>query len=296
MNGFLKLWLKRTMNEGRTDKTVSLALVVICLLVTAGCGGGSPDRTSRINAEEGRRVFDGGAPVDSVSNDGATSDPARATAGGWGIMLEHFSGPGHVQSADRRAAELTSMLGRRDVRVVRRKSGSAVVLGSYPGPSDQRAVRDLAFVHGFDVQGRKPFARSFFAPPQTVTDPGRIPELNLLSAREKYGPRAEYTLQIGVYESSNRAEAKAAAEQAAARLRSEGELAFYHHGQFRSMVTVGVFDASDYDERVGIRNPQLIELKNRYPLNLLNGQYPIIVKRPGVPETKQRSMLVQIPD
>ena len=62
------------------------------------------------------------------------------------------------------------------------------------------------------------------------------------------------------------------------------------------MVTVGVFDASDYDERVGIRNPQLIELKNRYPLNLLNGQYPIFVKRPGVPETKQRSMLVQIPD
>jgi hypothetical protein len=293
----LKSFSAGTMFEGaihRRGGWVRCLFVFFCVLTVNGCSSGQRGGERRISQEEGRLVF--GASGGAGTEGGGQQTALDGSTGGWGIMLEHFTGVGHADRAARRAEELGPLMGRQDLRVIRKREGAAVVAGLYAGPGDGAAIRDLERVHAFTHNGRRPFARAFLAPPPSVTDPGELPELSLASARRRYGSRAEYTLQIGVYESSSRGEAKRAAEQAALTLRSEGELAFYHHGQRRSMVTIGVFGPQDYDDARGIQNPQLLSLKDRYPLNLLNGQFPILVSHSGGRQNKQRSMLVRIPE
>src|SRR5690606_17423075 len=89
------------------------------------------------------------------------------------------------------------------------------------------------------------FATAFLAPPAGDPDPGAIPQYHLSRARIEFGAQSRYTLQIAVYESNNPAEARRAAEQAAAQLRADGEPAFYYHGPSRSMVTLGAFTAAE---------------------------------------------------
>jgi len=62
------------------------------------------------------------------------------------------------------------------------------------------------------------------------------------------------------------------------------------------MVTIGVFGRQDYDEINGPRSREILDLIDRYPLNLLNGQFSIIERRPGQPDHEQRSLLVRIPE
>jgi len=211
-------------------------------------------------------------------------------------VLETYTGADGAELARARAESLCSALGRGDIRVRRAEGGAAVVMGSYARYDAPGAQRDLEFARRVTVGGRRPYARAFLSPPPTVTDPGETPQLSLTRAREQYGRRAVYTLQIGVYESRDPEVAKRAAEEAALSLRNAGDLGFYYHGPTRSMVTVGVFGPDDYDETLGIRSPALAALRDKYPLNLLNGQFPIIVRREGGRESEQRSLLVRIPE
>ncbi len=104
-----------------------------------------------------------------------------------------------------------------------------------------------------------------------------IGKVDLRSAPEIYGRRAVYTLQIGVYGRADMKaptekdvlEARKKAEEAAAELRRQGELAFYYHGPSMSMVTVGVFGESDIQNSFSL---ELRDLMERFPHNLVNGQ------------------------
>lgn len=215
--------------------------------------------------------------------------------GGWVIVLELVPGEDAERAARERIGPISSTLSRTDISLQKRKNGVAIVLGRYDSPQSPRAQADLERVRNTVVSGRRPYAGAFLMPPPQENDPGRIPELNLANASRLFGKDALYTLQIGVYESPDKNTAKRAAEQAALALRSEGELAFYYHGPNRSMVTVGVFGDRDIDDQRAYVSPALRILRERYPLNLLNGQYPIIEKRPGQPDVKQPSTLVNIP-
>ena len=152
------------------------------------------------------------------------------------------SGPGSALAVE---------FGRSDLSVRERRSGSAVVLGSYPDPQDARARDDLAWVQSLrDAPGHGPV-------PEGV--PGRRPasgtrvacaEFDLAGVRELRGPSALYTLQVAVFDMRDRERAKRAAEAETQRLRRSGEEAFYFHGSSLSMVTIGVcgdeaFDAPD---------------------------------------------------
>lgn len=247
----------------------------------------SPDRTR----EEGRKVF---APEGSRSKgkDAAPSEPASRS---WSIVVESFMGPSAVADAQARLAPISEALGRKDVSVRTTERGAAIVVGHYDAPDNPSVREDLTTIRNTAVAQTLPFASAFLAPPPEVSDPGSIPELNLESATKAFGTRAQYTLQIAVYESAKRDEAKKAAEQAALQLRRDGELAFYYHGPNRSSVTLGVFSDSDFDAALRPKTPGLIALQQRYPLNLHNGQFPIVEKRPGEDDRQQPSMLVRIP-
>lgn len=211
---------------------------------------------------------------------------------GWGLVLEYFTGEGHAERAAIRASAIERQLGRSDVRVRDKRDASVILLGSYAGPDDRDAKRDLAWVHGLEIDGRRPWQMAYLSPPsaRSLGDPN---EANLAFARDFFGVEAEFTLQVGVYQSPNTSEARRAAEQAAQQLRDQGEEAFYYHGPSWSSVTIGLFGPGDYDEGRGeVLNGEILELQARYPQNLLNGQYPIKDKNTGKP---QKSLLVHVP-
>ena len=141
---------------------------------------------------------------------------------------------------------------------------------------------------------------------QTDDEEGkRKSDLDLRIAKRKYGKDALYTLQVGFYgrEELNRLSPEdkkaiqVAAEQAAADLRRDGELAFYYHGAHRSVVTVGVFGADDFDPmNPAAESRRLSETRRRHPLNLYNGQ-GYTGKTPGMREAKLvPSALVAVPE
>lgn len=223
------------------------------------------------------------------------SAPVPARRAGWSIVLESHSGPDAAARAQERLGPVASDAGRSDVFIRTTQRGAAIVAGSYSSPESPEARADLEAIRAHVVRGTRPFSQAFFAPPKEPVDPGRIPELNLLAAKQTFGRDKEYTLQIAFYQSKKPDDAKRAAEQAALQLRRDGELAFYYHGPTMSLVTVGLFTDRDFDQALRPRNPAILALQERYPYNLHNGEYPIIERRPGQPETKQPSRMVAVP-
>jgi len=239
---------------------------------------------------------DGGASAyrDDFSEVFGSSDRSGGTQAEapWAIVLRAFSGNGAMDRAAAAAAGMRDGAGLASARAVPRASGAVVVFGGYPSPDDRTAQNDLRRLKAMELGGGRPFSAAFLAPQRGV-DPGRNPELNLDEARARHGEGAKYTLQIAVYESEKPAEAKRAAEQAAAQLRRDGELAFYYHGPTKSMVTVGLFGDRDYDPATDRRSERLRALEREYPHNLLNGR-TIIERRIGGNRT-QPSSLVMVP-
>lgn len=260
-----------------------LGLLGALSILLGGCAGGGASAQRDLSAE-GEGVFSD--PASGGARAGATRDAERA----WSIVLATFDGPRAQAEAERALAFARSEGGFPAAFIERRDNGAAVVTGRYAGPDDTEARRDLA-----EIRSRPAFTRAFLARRSVGAPIGGRPDLNLLRARQAYGDRAKYTLQVAVYESDDRQERMRAAEQAAAQLRSEGETAFYYHGATRSMVTVGVFDDQDFDRRTGTESAALREARRRHPYNLLNGR-GIRERGSGGREAIQRSALVQIPE
>lgn len=243
----------------RTLRVWCVFLGVLALHIGAGCRSAPSDNS--LQTSEFEQVF----------GDLSESAPKQGDTRGWTIVLSTFSGPDAGERAERTAQALGGATWMRDLRVRMQEEGAVLSYGRYDAPGDADARRDLQRVRQTEVNGELPFQAAFLSPPERVEDAGGHPQLALSNVREEYGPNALYTLQVAVYESPDRDEAKRAAEQAALQLRREGELAFYHHGPHRSMVTIGVFRPRDYDPMTGEMSQELLDLKGRHPHNLYNG-------------------------
>ncbi|MGP1273198.1 MAG: hypothetical protein ACTS22_07680 [Phycisphaerales bacterium] len=234
---------------------------MVWLALVGGCGSGSGSArgSGGDRSGEGALLFGGGV----------AANPQDAES--WSIGLMVFAGPDRAVLAEEAANELrsaSSVLA--DAFASERGERSAVLLGRFASPSSREALEALERVRGLRLGGERPFRSAFFVPPTG----GGAADLDLRTARSQYG--ADYSLQIGVY---GRADAKplteqelrevrASAEEAARRLRREGELAFYYHGPSLSMVTVGVFTQRDME----LGSAELSAARERFPHNLLNGQ------------------------
>lgn len=266
-----------------------LLLAAIAATAGPGCASDPDAAADRRWAEEGRALF-GGTPEGRPDAGGS---PAPT---GWRVVLSFVSGPDHERRAAVLRDRIAGVLGRSDVRVRSRGAGSVVTLGSYASVDDPAAQRDLERMQGFELDGRRPFAQAYLQPPPPPpADPGSRPEWNLATVRERLGPRAVYSLQVGVYESRDRVRAKRAAEARVDELRRAGETAFYYHGPRRSMVTLGVFDERAFDTRTQSVIPAVRSLQRKHPHNLLNGE-PILEDLGGDRPRPQPSVLVLIPE
>jgi len=273
--------------------------------------GGAAAATSNLNPANPANVSraSGDAALAAAS---ASRDPARPPdsapppskvarqdldANEWTIVLAAWREADQLDRAEETAVKLRAVAGLEKVFVTTRGPATFVGLGRYADPAAART--DLANVRGAVIGGDRPFADSFLAPPSQRGQAGTRPEMNLLSATEQYGESAKMTLAIAAYEAppgatkADRDEAQKQAEAAVEILRQQGELAFYHHGQRQSVVTVGLFGDKDIATNTRRESERLATLRKRYPVYLLNGG-GIKTKAGGI-ERMVKTELVQIP-
>lgn len=236
-----------------------------------------------------------GRPTDAASSQNAASPGPEAKA---------QAARARELLAQQAALKGGAVPGAGSLTVQERGRSAVVAVGAFSDPASPQAEAALKAVRELTIDGKQPFAAAFLAPPGTLENVGRRPELNLVTAREQFGEQARFTLQIGAYGRDDIADrqpteaelkdVRKAAEDAAAALRAEGELAFYYHGPRRSMVTIGVFTDADTQSINSPNRAELNALRKRFPNNLYNGQ--AIRERVGTAAPRlQRSQLVQIP-
>ncbi len=244
--------------------------------------------------DEGKKLF--GQPD-------AAGVKGESGAKGWAVCLGAFKGEDYQQRAATRLQWIRTQGGLPEAYAAKRNDAVIIAVGDFSGPEDDAAKTELSRIQTLEVGGEKLYAAAMLSPPLEWKMVGSMPKFNLAKAKEQYGAAALYTLQVGAYgrrdlpnpKEEDLKEVRRAAEEAAAKLRSEGELAFYYHGPTLSMVTVGVFDEKDFDPQIpSYASPKLRDAMKRNPLNLYNGA-GVKVKPKGGKEQLQSSGLVEVP-
>lgn len=272
--------------------------VLVSITMLQGCGSlgsGPKNDTTPVDASG---VFDDSRALDIPD---AGDDSTQ-----WSIILTTLGSP---ELAPSTLSTIQSTHGLIGAYISTRNNKPVIAYGQYAGPDDRNAAIDLDRIRTIKSGARSPFAGAFLAPPSAKALAGTNTEFDLRTVKERFGPRAIYTLQMGVYGTMDQStpkpdeikEFRSLAEQAVLELRAEGERAFYYHAPLRSMVTIGVFGEADFDATTtpAIESMALKELRKRFPHNYLNGQ--------GIRETVraangqritrlQASSLVSIPD
>ncbi len=236
-------------------KTIGYTIFMLALLGCASSGPKAPPKT------EGEILF------------GDTQSATDADVDFWTIGLKPFAGPDARLRAEQELARLRTLDGLDNAFILSRGPRSVVCIGKVTSPSSSEADALLQRVRNVRDEGTKPFARAFYIPPTGEA----ASDLDLRSVPANYGKSAIYTLQIGAYGRADGkaptekdvVEARKKAEEAAADLRRQGELAFYYHGPSMSMVTVGVFGERDIQ---GSFSLELRDVMERFPHNLVNGK------------------------
>jgi hypothetical protein len=286
---------------------------ILCLsanLLLASCSGGGSSGGSGAQNRDRDAAGDRGGATDepwmnvfddqsSGRNSNSSSDRAKADRP-WTIAIATFGSADHRAISDRFREEFIEVSGLREVMVDRNESRSILHYGAYGSANDPQLETDLARIRAIEIEERTPFARAF----QTVLateDLGQYPQFNLLQLRKQFSRNETlYSLQIGFYTFESDAqhrEAKRTVEEFVARLRAEGEMAFYYHGQTKSHVCIGVFFEDDVDAITGY-SKRVRDLQQRYPNNLDNGKQIIQTRRtPGgeIVKQAQQSFLIAVP-
>ncbi len=242
-----------------------------------------------------------------TQKEGARSAPREATPArtSWMIVLGTFRGDDRDTLAQD-ALKIARTRGIDGAFVEARGPASVVAVGRFSDSTSEEAKRELARVRAVEIDGVRPFAYAFFAPPDAASAMGNRPQYNLVRAREQFGEQARFTLQVAAFgpadlnnpKAGELEQARADAEQAAAILRNEGELAFYYHGRSLSMVTIGVWDDAAFGDRTDPMDddPTLLSAKKRFPYNIYNGGGVKVKQGKTTKATLQRSQLVRVPD
>ncbi len=306
---------RTSQNKRAPASRVLWALAAATPLVLGGCGGGGGQTRSDPSPElqrEGRAVLnDDRGPTRPARSGRDQAQPVGVASGApagdssWTIVLARPTSS-EAGAAQRLLDDVRAFGGVPEARLETRRGRPVVVYGRYPSPDDDRAKRDLENLRAKQVDGKPIFAMAFLAPPSDGALMGSNAVWDLRTVRQRFGEDALYTLQVGVYTrldgrsptTEDLAQFRAAAEQAVAGLRAEGEQAFYHHGPGASTVTVGVFGESDHDPAGGFESPRLAEARERHPNNLVNGQGYNETLRTDTGRSirrLQRSQLVAIP-
>jgi len=255
------------------------------------------DRKSKLT-DEARKVLGKSGPR-STTNDEA------GTAAAWTIALVVFRGQ-TAEDGAKLALHKVQTEGNLPGAFSERRGESVIVaVGRFESAESPKAAAEVKRIQDMTVNGQQPFRDALLIPPLAGANLGSMPHLSLVQTKRILGKSALYTLQVAAYgrrdllkpSDADLAEPRKAAEQAAVRLRQEGEQAFYYHGPRMSMVTIGIFDEADYDPQTPmLQSARLRDARERHPHNLYNGA-GIKEKKPGERDGRlQATSLVAVPE
>lgn len=195
------------------------------------------------------------------------------TTGRYTIAVDAFAGIGHNRLAERQADDFARQTNLDGFWVDSDGLESYVHFGRYPAADDGALTRDKKKLEQLSLAGR--FRPRMIAVRQATdaglegagltadTGPARAHDLR------NAHPEAIYTLQVAIWDADFRGDRKQAAEQEAARLRSEGYNAYFYHGPRDSLVTIDAYAQGAYrqiNEGGQIRNelhPHIQKLRER---------------------------------
>lgn len=280
--------------QTRTTEKLALVALLLGALLLASCAAKEPGETAeqpeRWDApihqqnqdptlrDQARDVL--GSPT---TQDGTLAATSRASDARWTILMARID-DSRPELVEQTLEALRVQFP--DTHIVRREGSAFLAHGGYTDPQSAKARDDLqrirAYAFSDDPNAPRPYAAAFMAPPSPEDLAGSNPDYDLRTVKKRFGRDAVYTLQIGIYGSTDRrapnaeelSDIRRAAEQAVITLRRDGEQAFYYHAPSRSTVTVGVFGEEDHDPTTFPRyeSERLRAARERHPLNLLNGQ------------------------
>lgn len=236
-----------------------------------------------------RRLADQSNP--KKSNDHSRAVATRQT---WAIPLGQFKGTDAKAKADALTGQLHQQTALGDLW--ERNSNGEITLycGHFMDPLSPAAKKALAAARAATIDGNQPFASVALVPMNDAASYYSDP-FNL----KRYP--GYYTLQIGYYDKHFGSSFRQAAEEAVQTLRKDGVEAYYYHGPFLSMITVGLFTHDQafvkIQEHTGATidayAPAVEALQKKYPYNLGNGR-TLIEKHNGKSLGAQPSSLVQV--
>ncbi len=217
----------------------------------------------------------------------ATRDPAGGQ--GWAIELMSFTGPQRHHEAMRMSERLREEAGLGDVWIEDTGDTARLYHGRFASATDPQLRSAVNKIKRIELDGAKPFADSRVVP---LLGQGRV-IADPFDLRQFVG---YYSLQIGFYDQSYGDNFREAAEQAVRALREDGHEAYYYHGPFRSIITVGLFTYDEAFVNAGTYDtysPAVRELQKQFPYNLGNG-VTLIQKENGKVIGEQKSSLVRV--
>jgi hypothetical protein len=219
---------------------------------------------------------------------------------GWAILLETFDGHKQSERADRLVKRLRGDLSLPDIWQKSDGKKTYVYRGQYADASTDAARSDLRQTRMIVLDGVRPYEAVELVPLGDESRGGA----GAMDLRQFAG-RNLFTLQVAAFDEAYGKDFRKAAEHYAAELRAKGQAAFYYHGHFLSLVTIGLFTDDDFKEvevtqptsrgvsrfKQRVYGPRMEEAQKAYPLNLFNG-YTVVEKMPDGTTREQPSFIV----
>lgn len=245
-----------------------------------------------------RAIADKGAKAAAAEQNplGGPSNPNE----GWAILLEAFEGDKQEAQAARLVKRLRQDLSIPDVWIRQDGKKTCVMRGQYIDASDELARSDLRQTRMLVLDGARPYEAVELVPLGESARGGT----SAMDLRQ-YAGKGLYTLQVAAFDEAYGKDFRKAAERYAAELRAKGDQAFYYHGHFLSLVTVGIFTDDDFKEIEVVQptskgvsrfkqrtyGPRIEYLQKTYPANLFNG-YTVVETGPDGSKRDQPSFMV----
>ena len=275
------------MTRSDTNRVVVLAGMCVWLLGTiAGCGSG---------AKDGASVFSSLQRQESGPYSGAT------------CTISLYNIPGGDEVSLSQAEDILGMIrkdtGWGDLHIVRTEQVTKVCRGYFQSFSSDKAKRTLREVRSYvDARGNEPFRQAMFS------DLPGVGRQEIVAGPSEWDIRnapGNSSLCIDVY-TNPKTRVNSAIKQVK-KLRGQGIEAWYYHGEFRSGVYVGHFNARDEQVTSGrtaggraivrtkfvTHDPEFKKLRSKFPSYRIDGKE--LSMRVGKTEVRESSRLVQIP-
>lgn len=259
--------------------TLIVMAVLLCCLMVSGC-----EMETRVV----RSSWDN-LPADPKPSQQPDAYNDAAGGQGWSIRIAQVKGRDRYGQAQVLIKELRATTNVADLWIQDAGDTVSVYQGRYATATDPAIRPIIGKLKDVQINDDKPFADARIVPlvggSKVIADPFDLRQFT-----------GYYTLQIGFYDNNYDGDFRAAAEEAVRALREEGEEAYYYHGPFRSIITIGVFTYDEAFVHAGTYDtysPRVRELQKRFPYNLGNG-VTLIQKENGKNIGEQKSSLVRV--